>query len=125
MKLTNEQIKAKYPETAQRLIGERRVLRRLLNAIRGSGYTFRINNGEDFECDFTQDVVTGMDACMATDEDHVVVYRARPDDGTYERIGKFWLVYGNSPEEVIADYSALQSLESMFSRWFDEATEGE
>lgn len=122
MKMTNEQIKAKYPDTAERLIGERRVLRKLLTAITGSGYCFRINNGEDFETNHTYTVQVGIDACMATDEDHVVVYRVRPDDGTYQRIGKFWLVYGNSAEEVIADYSAIESLESLFSRWFDEAT---
>ncbi|QNJ57486.1 hypothetical protein [Pseudomonas phage PlaquesPlease] len=123
MKLTNEQIRAKYPAAAGRMIGERRVLRKLLEAIRGSGYWFRINNGEDFETIHTQQVEWGIDACMTTDEDHVVVYRVRPDDNTFQRIGKFWLVYGNSPEEVIADYSVSStSLESMFSRWFDEAT---
>ncbi|QNJ57435.1 hypothetical protein [Pseudomonas phage Waldo5] len=122
MKLTIEQIRAKYPAAAERMIGERRVLRKLLEAIRGSGYQFRINNGEDFECGHTQDPQVGIDACMTTDEDHVVVYRIRPDDGTLQRIGKFWLVYGNSPEEVIADYSTIESLESLFSRWFDEAT---
>ncbi|WGH28265.1 hypothetical protein 10P302A_gene0005 [Pseudomonas phage 10P302A] len=125
MRMTNEQIKAKYPETAERLIGERRVLRKLLTAITGSGYCFRINNGEDFETNYTYTVQVGIDACMATDEDHVVVYRVRPDDGTYDRIGKFWLVYGNSPAEVIADYSAKQAFESLMSRWFDEATQDE
>jgi hypothetical protein len=123
MNLTNEQIRAKYDTMiAERLIGERKVLRKLLNAIRGSGYHFRINNGEDFETEHTQDVELAMSNCMATDEDYVVVYRIRPDDGTFQRIGKFWLVYGNSPEEVIADYGTNESMESMFSRWFDEAT---
>ncbi|MGV8919528.1 MAG: hypothetical protein ACOH2R_17305 [Pseudomonas sp.] len=123
MKLTIEQIKSKYPGTAERLIGERKVLRKLLKAIVGSGYQFRIHNGEDFECEATQDVQAGIDCCMATDEDHVMVYRVRPDDHTLERIGSFWLVYGNSAEEVIADYGTSDSMESMFSRWFDEATE--
>lgn len=123
MNLTNEQIRAKYDTMiAERLIGERKVLRKLLNAIRGSGYHFRINNGEDFETEHTQDVELAMSNCMETDEDYVVVYRTRPDDGTFQRIGKFWLVYGNSPEEVIADYGTNESMESMFSRWFDEAT---
>lgn len=123
MNLTNEQIRAKYDTViAERLIGERKVLRKLLNAIREDGYHFRINNGEDFETEHTQDVELAMSNCMATDEDYVVVYRIRPDDGTFQRIGKFWLVYGNSPEEVIADYGTNESMESMFSRWFDEAT---
>lgn len=125
MKMTNEQIKAKYPATAERLIGERRVLRKLLDAIRGSGYWFRINNGEDFECDYSQVPQVGIDCCMATDEDYVIVYRQRPDDGTFQRMGKFWLVYGNSPAEVIADYGSPEPYASLFSRWFDEATVGE
>lgn len=122
MNLTNEQIRAKYDTMiAERLIGERKVLRKLLTAIREDGYHFRINNGEDFETEHTQDVELAMSNCMATDEDYVVVYRIDPD-GAFKRMGKFWLVYGNSPEEVIADYGTGPSWESMFSRWFDVAT---
>lgn len=122
MNLTNEQIRAKYDTMiAERLIGERKVLRKLLKAIAVTHH-FRIHNGEGFECEVTDNVEEGMRCCMATDEDYVVVYRAvtqMPDNtATWERLGMFRLIYGNSPEEVIADYT--DSLQ--FSRWYDDAT---
>lgn len=100
MKLTNEQIKAKYPETAERIIGERRVIRKLVTEAISRGLNVSVHCGEAWEIQWSTSVKDVMDNIMATDSDTIRLC----DDQRMIR-ASFWCVYGNSPVEVIADHS--------------------
>lgn len=110
MKLTNEQIKAKYPETAERIIGERRVIRRLVTRAIAAGYTVSIHNGEDWEIQWSTRTNDVMDCIMATDEDYL-----RVCNHGKQIMATFRLIYGNSPAEVIADHSTNALAEDLYS----------
>lgn len=109
MKMTNEQIKAKYPETAERIIGERRVVRRLVTAAINKGFQVSINNGEDWEIKTSSNVQDVMDCIMATDEDYV-----RLTGCMGEIVATFRMIYGNSPAEVIADHSTNELAQYLY-----------
>lgn len=116
MKLTNEQIKAKYPETAERIIGERRVIRRLVSAAITKGFRVSVNSGEDWEIKQSGNVQDVMDNIMATDEDYI-----RLTGAMNEIVATFRMIYGNSPAEVIADHSTNE----LAQYFYKLATKGE
>lgn len=100
MKLTNEEIRTKYPEAAERIIGERKVIRRLVTEAIAKGYSVSVNSGEDWEIKNSRSLKDVMDNIMATDEDYL-----RLTGCMNEIVCTFRMIYGNSPEEVIADHS--------------------
>lgn len=110
MRMTNEQIKAKYPETAERIIGERRVIRKLVTEAINRGFNVSIHNGEDWEIQWSLKVQDVMDNIMATDEDTL-----RLCDSQRMIVASFWLIYGNSPAEVIADHSTNALAEGLYA----------
>jgi hypothetical protein len=116
MKMTNEQIKAKYPQTAERIIGERRVIRRLITEAFKLGYNVSIHNGEDWEVRYATTEQEVMDNIMATDQDTL-----RLCDSKKMIAASFALIYGNSPAEVIADHSTNALAEALY----ELATAGE
>ena len=116
MKMTNEQIKAKYPETADRIIGERRVIRRLITEAFKMGYNVSIHNGEDWEIKYSYREQDVMDCIMATDSDTL-----RLCNDQKMIAATFMLIYGNSPAEVIADHSTNALAEALY----ELATAGE
>lgn len=116
MKMTNDQIRAKYPQTADRIIGERRVVRRLVRKAITDGYTVSVHCGESWEIKRSVSVQDIMDNIMATDSDRIYL-----TDFAGERTCHFYLIYGNSPAEVIADHTDTPYAQSLY----DLATAGE
>lgn len=116
MKLTNEQIKAKYPGAADRIIGERRVIRKLVAEALKRGLNVSVHNGEDWEVKYATNEQAVMDCIMSTDQDTI-----RLCDDKMMIMASFWIVYGNSPAEVIADHSTNALAHGLY----DLATAGE
>lgn len=110
MKLTNDQILAKYPEAGPRIIGERKVIRRLCAAAIVRGLQVSVNNGEDWEIKNSKSLTDIMHSIMATDEDYI---RLTDDAGMIQ--ATFRMIYGNSPEEVIADHSTNALAEELYA----------
>lgn len=99
-------------ELTGRLIDERRVARRLVKSIFARGYAVTVYDGEEYvtfakheegKPGLTRDLGEVMRGIFSTDED--IVYAIQPmADGSYRRVGWFHLIYGNSGEELIANY---------------------
>lgn len=53
----------------------------------------------------TRDLAVITDALAATDVELVAFYQKPPQDPKWSARGSLLLVWGNSPEEVVADYS--------------------
>lgn len=84
----------------QRIKGERTIVAKLICAILSRKYLVSIFDGEAFAIQKSDSYQNIMAEVMSTDADTVRVWSK---DG--EMIGAISLIYGNSPEEVIADYS--------------------
>jgi len=78
---------------------ERSVVSRLIKAALAREYTVSVFDSEEWAIRRSNSHKAIMAEIMATDEDTL---RFRKDD---EIIGSVYLAYGNSPDEVIADYS--------------------
>ena len=89
----------------QRIAGELAVLKKVVKAAIKNGWTVSLNDGEEWTVKRSRDANEVIDAAMTTDEDYL---RFRDADGN--NMGAVYFVYGNSPDEVINDYSV--SLES-------------
>ena len=88
--------------------GEKRVVRRLVKAALDRGYTVSVHDGEEWPVRKSDSVVEIMAALGATDMERLLL---RSADGT--RIGSILLVYGNSPEEVIADHTDNELIQGL------------
>lgn len=109
MKLTNEQIRAKYPQVAERIIGERAVVRKLVSKALADGHLVSVNNGEDWEIKRSTRIEDIMGAIMATDEDYI-----RIENINFGLEARFWMVYGNSADDVIADHTDVPYAQELF-----------
>ncbi len=85
-----------------------RVLRRLVKDLLAEGYALTVHDGEDETVRDSRDPTAIMAALRTTDEDYLIAKRGE------SQVGWVRLVYGNSPGEVICDYSL--SLESALAR---------
>lgn len=84
--------------TAERIEGERGIARKLIRALRKRGLTVGVWDGGEWERKQNEGAL--MDAIFSVDESRV---KAIDADGKH--ICSFWLVLGNSPEELIADWT--------------------
>ena len=87
-------------EMANRIEDERRMASGLIRACLAKKYMVSIHNGEDWALVKSRNYAEIMDALWQTDEEMVLI---RETDGS--KVGRFFLVYGNSGEELIADYT--------------------
>jgi hypothetical protein len=80
---------------------EARIARRCIADLLAAGYEISVYDGEEIVLRRS----TGPKAIFATlgttDEDHLIAYRP----GEKPRAGSVWLVYGNEPGVLLADYS--------------------
>lgn len=81
--------------------GEARHAAALIDALLAKGCMLSVHEGEDWAIQHSTDRAAILEALASTDEDRVI---ARSTDGT-ERLGSFYLVYGNAPDELIADHT--------------------
>jgi hypothetical protein len=94
---------------------ELRVVENLVDRFLGQGFFVSVNDGERtvvVNARNTHDVVAHM---RTTGEDLLVIRRcdnvnAVPVDRTFTKVGSIYLVYGNAPHEVVADYTTGRDL---------------
>lgn len=96
-------------------IGERRVVTRLLSACAANNYTVSVFDGEEWT--LRREPVTSYKticAALATTGEDTLELRA----ATGERIGRVYLVWGNSPDgdELIADYTDVHAIADMLNQ---------
>jgi hypothetical protein len=85
---------------ANRIEDERRMASGLVRACLAKGYLITVDNGEDRPIRKSGSYRAIMDVLWQTDEEYVTIH---DPDGL--RRGCFFLVYGNSGEELICDYT--------------------
>lgn len=73
---------------------------RVIDRALAKGYLISVNDGEEWVVKKSSKRHEIMDALQSTDSDTLVIRKA---DGT--RVGFVLLVWGNSPEEVVADFT--------------------
>ncbi len=73
------------------------------------GYHISVNDGVEFVVSMSRNKKDILAAMYSTGEDYITPYK----DG--KRIGFFWLIYGNNPDEVIADYSANETCDAIWN----------
>ena len=93
--------------TAARIEGERSVARKLIRGLRTRGFTVWVWDGEEWEKGQSEEA--HMDAIFGVDESRVTAFDA---DG--KRVGSFYLVRGNAPDELIADYTDNELCEEIW-----------
>jgi len=87
---------------------ERLIAHDLVNAIVGNDYSISIWDGEEYAIEYSTDIEKILGAMSHTGEDRLQIYDAamvfpRDRETAYE--GFVYLVYGNEPEYLIADYA--------------------
>jgi hypothetical protein len=80
--------------------GERKTIRALCKAALDKGFTLSYNDGEAWPVKKTDNIAKIMAHVQGTDEAMLMI-----TDKDGKKIASFFLVYGNAPDEVIADYS--------------------
>jgi len=107
-------------ELSARIAGERKVVRALCKAALAKGFTLSYNDGEEWTVKQSTKISDIMSEVHSTDEAKLTVR----DNEARARV-TFYLVYGNSPEEVISDYGygdADQALaDELYNAAFQEA----
>jgi hypothetical protein len=98
------------PKTA----AERGIAREVIRCLVDAGYTVSVFDGEDYPVRKSTSKRAIFDALAQTDNDKLV---ARDKDG--KKVGWVWLVYGNEPCELIADYTL--NLEEVIQPAIDKA----
>lgn len=93
-------------------LGEARAARKLVRIILSRGYSISVCDGEDWPIKRSikfRDILANMGA---TCEEWL-----RLHDANGNRVGAFLLVWGNSGEELIADYSDNDALNNIWNDW--------
>jgi hypothetical protein len=85
---------------ARRLRDEGRMASALVRCLLAKGCLLSLSDGEEWVVNRSGNKDKVMSAMFTTDEDKLL---ARDQNG--KKLGFFWLVYGNSGEELVADYS--------------------
>jgi hypothetical protein len=80
--------------------GERKTIRALCKAALDKGFLLSYNDGEAWPVKKTNNIAEIMPHVQSTDEATLMV-----TDKDGKKIASYFLVYGNAPDEVIADYS--------------------
>lgn len=99
-----------------RLRMERRIVRKIAQAMLAAGFSVSVNDGEEIPVDRSRKLSEIMDGCFSVDEEWLIAYR---EDRS--RVGFVFLVYGNSGFDVVNDYSMeLEELMAPINDYADE-----
>jgi len=82
---------------------ERQVAEKLVNMVLAKGYTISIFDGEEYRVSVCADRESILRFLQSTDEERLTIWFQG------KRLGFVWLVWGNSPDELIADYSGEET----------------
>jgi hypothetical protein len=103
-------------ELAASIAGERKAIRGLCKAALSKGLLLSYSDGESWPVKQTANLSDIMAQVHSTDE---ALIRVRDADGN-KRV-TFFIVYGNSPEEVISDYSYPEADEELANELYRAA----
>jgi hypothetical protein len=92
-------------------IDETQAVRKLVKIGLAKGYTVSVMDGEEWTLRRSTSLEDIMAAVMTTDEDQLA-FRNQAGHGAV-----FYLVYGNSPEEVINDHTVSIMANEMYAEW--------
>ena len=81
---------------------------RIINKGLAKGYTVSVNDGEEWTVKRSRDANQVRGALQSTDSD-IIRFR----DATGASVGTIWFVWGNSPDEVAADWSDLPAINEL------------
>jgi hypothetical protein len=77
---------------------ERFVIQQIVNRALDKGYLLSVFDGEEWPALHSDDSEEVMAELGHTDTDWLYV-----ENGARQKIGMIWLIYGNDPDEVVAD----------------------
>lgn len=83
-----------------KIAAERGIAREVIRCLVDAGYSVTVDNGADESITRSTSKREIFDALCQTGQDHLI---AHDKDG--KEVGWVWLVYGNEPCELIADYT--------------------
>lgn len=95
---------------------EKTVVKALVSNILLAGYSISVNDGEDWVVRRSTDKKLIIGSLFSTDEDYLMIFDPRVLNATDKTrtVGSFHLVYGNSADEVIADYTDNAETERLY-----------
>jgi hypothetical protein len=82
------------------IVAEKRAVGKIIDRALAKGYLISVNDGEEWVVKQSAKRKEIMAALASTDSDSLVIRKA---DG--KKVGSIYLVWGNSPEEVVCDCS--------------------
>lgn len=82
------------------IIEEKRAAGRIIDRALAKGHLISVNDGEEWVVKNSTRRREIMDALQSTDADTLLIRNSACD-----RIGMIYLVWGNSPDEVVCDHS--------------------
>lgn len=88
---------------------ERRIYSRIVKDALAQGFNVSVYDGEEYALEHSVKYTEIMKAGFSTDEDALVIYK---DD---KRVGFISLIYGNCGYDVISDYTANDTMESLLT----------
>jgi hypothetical protein len=94
---------------------EAKAARSLVNLILKKGYQVSVNDGCEWVLRRSTSLQDILSVLCTTSEDHLILR-----DASGEKVGVFYLVWGNSGEELVCDYSANAVMEGIWSEWQEQ-----
>jgi len=91
-----------------------RAARKFVRMALDRGYVVSVFDGEEYTVRQSNDFKEITEALWSTDEDALIIRKNVSGD----RIGRAWLVYGNSAHELIADWTVGNpDFDSLMAEW--------
>lgn len=97
------------PALARRIKAEKRIAAALVEGSLKRGYAISVNDGEEWVVRRSTDKVEIMASMFSTDEDYIHLRTA-----SGEKVGYFYLVYGNCGHDVVSDSSANEVCDAIW-----------
>jgi hypothetical protein len=99
-----------HTDLAKRMRQEKRMASALVRACIDRGYFISVHNGEEWAIKMSRSYKAVMAELWQTDEEHLYIR-----DLNDKRAGCFFLVYGNSGAELIADYTDNEACNAIWN----------
>jgi hypothetical protein len=99
-----------HTDLAKRMRQEKRMASALVRACIDRGFYVSVHNGEDWAIRKSREYQKIMGELWQTDEEHLYIH-----DADSKLKGSFFLVYGNSGAELIADYTDNEACNAIWN----------
>jgi hypothetical protein len=98
--------------TANASLDEAKAARSLVSLILKKGYEVSVNDGCEWVLRRSTSLHDILSVLCTTGEDHLILRNA-----SGEKVGIFYLVWGNSAEELVCDHSDNAIVDGIWSEW--------